>query len=251
MAHASGVIEMRAVAFVGYKKSGKTTTIEAVAGVLKERGYRIAIAKSMHVDFDRKETDSWRFSRIADHVLIKAHDTDALLFKSSDINALFSMVPDVDFLLMEGFKSVKHVPKVICARSLEEVGELNDGLAIAVSGLLTGEGIKEADGLPVTGNPEELADLIEQKAFMLPNIDCGMCGFRCAEMARMIVKGEKSLNDCVVLSQRPRVTVKIDGKALPMKDWVQELVEKTIKGMLSAMKGYREGRRIEIVIREK
>ena len=45
---------MRAVAFVGFKKSGKTTTVEAVARVLKERGYRVAIAKSMHTDFDRK-----------------------------------------------------------------------------------------------------------------------------------------------------------------------------------------------------
>ncbi len=44
--------------------------------------------------------------------------------------------------------------------------------------------------------------------------------------------------------------MKIDGEILPMKDWVQELVEKTVKGMLSAMKGYREGRMIEIVIRD-
>jgi molybdopterin-guanine dinucleotide biosynthesis protein B len=69
-------------------------------------------------------------------------------------------------------------------------------------------------------------------------------------MARMIVGGEKTLKDCVVLSSKPKVTVKIDGQVLPMKDWVQELVEKTIKGMLSSMKGYREGRKIEIVIRE-
>ncbi|WP_461865339.1 molybdopterin-guanine dinucleotide biosynthesis protein B [Thermococcus sp.] len=241
---------MKAVAFVGYKKSGKTTTIEAVAKVLKERGYKVGIAKSMHTEFDEKGTDSWRFSRIADYVLIKAHDTDALLFKSKDINAFFSVMPDVDFLLMEGFKSIKHVPKVICAKSMKDVSELNDGLAIAVSGLLANEGIREADGLPVIRNPEKLAGLIEEKAFMLPNIDCGMCGFKCAEMARMIVNGEKTLKDCVVLSSKPKVTVKIDGKVLPMKGWVQELVEKTIKGMLSAMKGYREGRKIEIVIRE-
>ena len=253
MADASGVMEMRAIAFVGYKKSGKTTTIEAVARVLKERGYRVGIAKSMHADFDRRETDSWRFSVIADHVLIKAHDTDALLFKSGDINAFFSMMPDVDFLLLEGFKSIKHVPKVICARSEDDVRDLNDGLAIAVSGIVAGKGIREIDGLPVINavtETEELAGLIEERAFMLPNINCGMCGFTCAEMAEMIVKGEKMLRDCVVLSQRARVTVRIDGKVLPMKDWVQELVEKTVKGMLSAMKGYRGGRRIEILIRD-
>ena len=243
---------MRAVAFVGFKKSGKTTTVEAVARVLKERGYRVAIAKSMHSDFDREGTDTWRFSRVADSVLVRANDTDALLFKAKDINALFSMV-SADFLLLEGFKSIQHVPKVICARSREEVKELNDGLAIAVSGVMAGEGLEEIEGLPVidaTKEPERLADLVEKRAFMLPNIDCGMCGFKCAEMARMIVNGKKTLGDCVVLSQKPKVTVKIDGQVLPMKDWVQELVEKTIKGMLSSMKGYREGKRIEIVIRE-
>ncbi len=250
MAHASGVIEMKAVAFVGYKKSGKTTTIEAVARVLKERGYRVGIAKSMHTGFDREGSDSWRFSRVADYVLVKANDIDAFLFKSRDINAFFSMMPDVDFLLLEGFKSLGHVPKVICAKSREDVEKLNDGLAIAVSGLIAGEGVDEIDGLPVIKDPEKLAELIEKRAFMLPNIDCGLCGFRCAEMARMIVRGEKRLKDCVVLSSKPRVTVRIDGQVLPMKDWVQELVEKTIRGMLSSMKGYREGRRIEIVIRE-
>ncbi|MFA4701648.1 molybdopterin-guanine dinucleotide biosynthesis protein B [Pyrococcus kukulkanii] len=243
---------MKAMAFVGFKKSGKTTTVEAVAKVLKEKGYRIAIAKSMHVDFDREGTDTWRFSKVADAVLVRAHDTDALLFKAKDINALLSMV-SADVMLLEGFKGIKHVPKVICAKSEEEVKELNDGLAVAVSGVIASKGIKEIDGLPVidaTKEPEKLAELVLKRGFMLPNIDCGLCGFNCAEMARLIVRGEKSVNDCVVLSSRPKVTIKIDGQVLPLKDWVQELVEKTIKGMLSAMKGYREGKKIEIVIRE-
>ncbi|WP_297497704.1 molybdopterin-guanine dinucleotide biosynthesis protein MobB [Thermococcus sp.] len=243
---------MRAVAFVGFKKSGKTTTVEAVAKVLKERGYRVAVAKSMHSTFDREGSDTWRLSRVADSVLVRADDTDALLFKAKDVNALFSMV-SADFLLLEGFKSIKHVPKVICAKTEKDVRELNDGLAIAVSGVIAGNGAGEVDGLPVvdaTREPEKLADLVEKRAFMLPNIDCGLCGFNCAEMARLIVAGEKTLRDCVVLSSKPKVTVKIDGQVLPMKDWVQELVEKTVKGMLSAMKGYREGKRIEIVIRE-
>ena len=243
---------MKAMAFVGFKKSGKTTTIEAVAKVLKEKGYRIVIAKSMHVDFDREGTDTWRFSKVADAVLVRAHDTDALLFKAKDINALFSMV-STDVMLLEGFKGIKHVPKVICAKSEEEVKELNDGLAIAVSGVIASKGIKEIDGLPVidaTKEPEKLAELVLKRGFMLPNIDCGLCGFNCAEMAKLIVRGEKSVNDCVVLSSKPKVTIKIDGQVLPLKDWVQELVEKTIKGMLSAMKGYREGKKIEIIIRE-
>ncbi|RLF91093.1 molybdopterin-guanine dinucleotide biosynthesis protein B [Thermococci archaeon] len=244
---------MRAVAFVGFKKSGKTTSLEAVARELKKRGYRIGIAKSMHATFDREGSDTWRFSGVADYVLVKAEDTDAFLFKAKDLNALLSMMPDVDFLLLEGFKSIKHVPKVICAREESEVKELNDGLGIAVSGVIANDESDRIEGLPVMNalrDVEKLADLIERKAFMLPNIDCRMCGFDCYNMAKLIVKGEKTLKDCVVLNQRAKVIVKVDGKILPMKDWVQELVEKTVKGMLSAMKGYKEGRKIEIIIRE-
>lgn len=243
---------MRAMAFVGYKKSGKTTTVEAVARVLKRRGYRVAIAKSMHAEFDSPTADTGRFSRVADSVVVRAEDIDAVLFKAKDINALFSTV-NADFLLLEGFKDVKHVPRVICARDERDVEELGGGLAVAVSGVIAGSGREEVMGLPVINaltDAERLADVVEEKSFMLPNIDCGLCGFRCAEMARMIVAGDKTLKDCVVLSQKPRVIVKVDGQVLPMKDWVQELVEKTIKGMLSAMKGYREGKRIEIVIRD-
>jgi molybdopterin-guanine dinucleotide biosynthesis protein B len=241
---------MKAVAFVGFKKSGKTVVIEKVAKVLTERGYRVGIAKSMHANFDREGSDTWRFNQIADYVLVKANDTEALLFKNRDLNGFLSMMPDVDFLLLEGFKSIKHVPKIICARNKQDIEELYDELAIAVSGVFANEMEGEVRGLPIINaltKPEALADLIEKRGFILPNIDCHMCGFDCYNMAKLIVKGEKTLKDCVVLSSKPKVTVKIDGKVLPMKDWVQEMVEKTIRGLLSSMKGYREGR-IEIKI---
>jgi len=243
---------MRAIAFVGFKKSGKTATVEKVAKELKKRGYRIGIAKSMHTSFDRKESDTWKLKRVAEYVIVRAQDTDALLFEAKDLNALLSAMPKVDFLLLEGFKDAKHLPKVICAKSEEEVKVLNDGLAIAVSGVISNK-LKRVDGLEVINaleNPERLVELIEEKAFILPNINCGLCGLECYEMAKLIVKGEKTIEDCVVLSSKPKVIVRIDGKELPMKGWVQELVEKTIKGMLSAMKGYKEGRKIEIIIQD-
>ncbi|USG99279.1 molybdopterin-guanine dinucleotide biosynthesis protein B [Thermococcus argininiproducens] len=242
---------MKAIAFVGFKKSGKTSTLEKVANELKNRGYKIAIAKSMHTNFDNKNTDTWKFKQVADYIIVKAQETDALLFEAKDINALFSIIPEVDFLLLEGFKTVKHIPKIICAKSEEEVEALNDGLAIAISGIVANNKIHQIKGLPVINaleNPGKLADLIEEKAFMLPNLDCRMCGLTCYEMAKLIIRGEKSIKDCVVISSKPQVVVKVDGKELPMKDWVQELVKKTIKGMLSAMKGYKEGRKIEITI---
>jgi len=240
---------MRGMAFVGYKKSGKTTTVEAVARILKRRGYRVAVAKSMHSGFDREGSDTWRFSRVADEVLVRASDTEGHLFRTKDVNSLLSVV-SADFLLLEGFKDLESVPRIVCARKPEEVRELSHGLAVAVSGVISNE-LTEVEGLPVINallESEKLADIVEKRAFMLPNINCRLCGLTCPEMAREIVAGNRSIRDCVILSSKPKVSVRIDGKPLPMKDWVQELVEKTILGMLSAMKGYREGRKIEIKI---
>ncbi|MBC7092132.1 MAG: molybdopterin-guanine dinucleotide biosynthesis protein MobB, partial [Nitrososphaeria archaeon] len=59
---------MKAMAFVGFKKSGKTAVIENVAKELKKRGYKIGIAKSMHANFDKKDSDTWKFKKIADYV---------------------------------------------------------------------------------------------------------------------------------------------------------------------------------------
>ena len=140
---------MKAMAFVGFKKSGKTTVVENVAKELKKRGYKVGIAKSMHTNFDKKDSDTWKFKKIADYVLVRAQETDALLFDTRDLNSLLSMMPEVDFLLLEGFKDAKHIPKIICAKIEEEVKELNDGLAIGISGIIANKGIEKINGLPV------------------------------------------------------------------------------------------------------
>jgi len=87
---------------------------------------------------------------------------------------------------------------------------------------------------------------VEEKAFKLPNLNCGGCGYEtCYEMAREIVKGNKSMEDCVSL--QPATKVKIDGKLMPMNPFISELVESTVRGLLSPLKGFSKGR-IEIKI---
>ena len=90
----------------------------------------------------------------------------------------------------------------------------------------------------------QIADIVEQRAFKLPNLNCGDCGHeRCYDMAREIVAGTGGVEDC--LSLQPATEVKIDGRPLPMNSFISSIVRNTILGMLSPLKGFKKGK-IEI-----
>ena len=87
---------------------------------------------------------------------------------------------------------------------------------------------------------------MEGKAFKLPNLNCGSCGLETRyELAREIVKGNRSEEDCTSL--QPTTEVKIDGRPMPMNPFISGIVRGTILGMLSPLKGFKKGK-VEIKI---
>jgi len=102
---------MKTVSFVAAtSNSGKTTLIEKVVRILKERGSRVAVIKHAPkgFDFDRPGKDSWRFREAgADAVMLVGPDRMALmkdLSREPSFDDLAMMLQDVDVLLREGFK---------------------------------------------------------------------------------------------------------------------------------------------------
>ena len=53
---------MKAIGFSGYSGAGKTTVLEQVIRLLRERGLRVSVVKHAHHDFDVDVPgkDSWR-----------------------------------------------------------------------------------------------------------------------------------------------------------------------------------------------
>jgi molybdopterin-guanine dinucleotide biosynthesis protein B len=90
--------------------SGKTTLIEKVVPLLRERGLRVAVIKhaSKGFELDRPGKDSWRFREAgADAVLLAGPGRTALLRNAEGepkLDELLGMLPDVDIVLVEGFK---------------------------------------------------------------------------------------------------------------------------------------------------
>jgi len=93
--------------------SGKTTLIEKVVRILKERGLRVAVIKhaSKGFDLDRPGKDSWRFREAgADAVMLVGPDQLALMKKISretSLDEFAMMTPDIDVVIGEGFKKHK------------------------------------------------------------------------------------------------------------------------------------------------
>ena len=102
---------MKIVSFVAASSnSGKTTLIEKVVPLLKERGLRVAVIKHASKGFsiDHPGKDSWRFREAgADAVMLVGPDEMALMKKIArepDLAELEGMMQDVDVVIREGFK---------------------------------------------------------------------------------------------------------------------------------------------------
>jgi molybdopterin-guanine dinucleotide biosynthesis protein B len=105
---------MKTISFVAASSnSGKTTLIEKVVRILKERGLRVAVIKhaSKGFDIDRPGKDSWRFREAgADAVMLVGPDSMALMRNISrepSLDELKMMLQDIDIVIREGFKQDK------------------------------------------------------------------------------------------------------------------------------------------------
>jgi len=102
---------MKTVSFIAASSnSGKTTLIEKIVRILKDRGLRVAVIKhaSKGFELDRPGKDSWRFRKAgADAVMLVGPDDVALMKKTErqpSPEELELWAGDVDIVIREGFK---------------------------------------------------------------------------------------------------------------------------------------------------
>lgn len=236
---------MRAIGIVGYKNSGKTTLTHALARELTRRGHEVAVIKhsSHRLDLSGRDTDVLG-EAVSQVGFISPQESGVFWKKSLSLENIIVYL-EADFLLVEGFKAEKTFPKIVCLRGELDDQDLFDGLVICAVGPAP-EGNEL--GIPHLSLDEigRVADLVEEKAFKLPNLDCGSCGFEtCYELAREIVEGIRDVEDCISL--QPITEVRIDGELMPLNPFISGIVRNTILGMLSSLKGFKKGK-VEIKI---
>jgi len=211
------------LSIVGKSDSGKTTLIEKLVPELTRRGYRVATVKhDIHgFEVDREGKDSWRHKQAGAHSVVISSPTKAALIRDveRDMNLeeiREKLIRDVDLILSEGYKKDVQ-PKVEVFRK-EKHKELlctkKDHLVAIVSNRKFRVGVPCFDLEDTKG----LANFVE-KEFLKP-------------------KKEKE------------ISLRVNGKPIPMTPFVRDFLTKTIKGTLSALKGCEKTERVEIYIGE-
>ena len=79
---------MQAIAVVGTKKSGKTTTIENLTRELTKRGYKVATIKHINEpDFtiDTLGKDTWRYAQAGAKTIISVATNETAIIQKTNI----------------------------------------------------------------------------------------------------------------------------------------------------------------------
>ncbi|MBF0482480.1 MAG: molybdopterin-guanine dinucleotide biosynthesis protein MobB [Desulfovibrionaceae bacterium] len=227
---------MIAVNIVGFKKSGKTSLVLELAQTLTAMGVRVGAAKSTHnPKLDKENTDTDRLLAVTVGVAAVTPGEAAVFWPHKRYLADLLPLLDADVALVEGGKEYGWLPRVLLAGNAAEAEELDPGkLALASFGPYV------PPGLARPGTIRELAELIMDKAFALPGLDCGGCGHDdCAGLAARIVAGSATIADCASLAGKCRVA--IDGKPLPLNPFVERMLARGVRAMLAELKGYAPG----------
>ena len=227
---------MKAVGITGYKKSGKTTLGVRLAAELAKDGLAVGVIKHTHEDIDLPATDSTRYSQVSGFVAVIAGQRTEIILKGEQTIDDVLRYFNGDVLIVEGFKHSKRFPKIVCLREDSERKDLCDGLEIATVSL--GKELGDYDIMNDV-HCRRLADLIMEKGFILPALDCGHCEYKsCEALAKAIVSGKATLEACVSLN--PPISIKVGDKELPLNPFTANFCKSAILGMLSSLKGFKK-----------
>ena len=154
------------ICIVGRSQSGKTTLIEKLIPILKDKGYRIGTIKHSHhiFDFDKSGKDSWRHKDAGAETVIIASPGKIAMVKNDPqgtLEGLIGYFDDMDLLITEGYKSARR-PKIEVVRAARHADALlkEDDCLVAVVSDTNLEIDRPVFGLEDIDN---LADFIEKK----------------------------------------------------------------------------------------
>ena len=249
---------MKVFSIAGYHRTGKTTVVVELIKELKKRGFKVASIKDIHAeDFSMEDKDSnswkhWEASR--DTVIARGlNETYQIWHRQLSLNEMLVHM-EADYVVVEGMRSVA-LPRIICAENQTQLDKLVDGTIFAISGIYANDHNKYKH-LPVFKSVKEvsqLADLVEKRVFEvlpLPKTECcGECGLTCREMVAAILTGERKREDCKT-DRNTGMILKIGGKEIKIVPYVQRTFIDIIKAYLQNLKGYKEGKKIEIEIND-
>lgn len=229
---------MKAIGIIGFKKSGKTSLTIALADLLAKKGHRVAVIKHSSEKINHGDTDTGLFLQKTPTVALITPENSEIIFKGNyKLKDIISKLSE-DILLIEGFKSKKYFPKILCLRSEKEKKELDNNLILCTASMDVS--LKEgniADYLITDKKDVELmVNQIEEKGFLLPDMNCGDCGYKnCYGLARSIVAGQELWEKCVY-NFEDNLSIQINKKKVFLNHFMSKLYQSILHGMFSPLK---------------
>jgi len=216
-----GLLMIPIISIVGKSDSGKTTLIEKLIPELTQRGYRIATVKhdTHGFEVDREGKDSWRHKQAGAHTVVISSPKKVALIQDVEKDLTLEevrerLIQDVDLILSEGYKKDIQ-PKIEIFRK-EKHKEL----------LCTRE--------------DNLIAIVSDRTFDI--------GVPCFDLEDMIGLASFVEKEFLENKGKEDISLKVDGKIVPLKPFVKDFIKKTIRGMLTSLRGCEKARRIEIHI---
>ncbi|MFA9436454.1 MAG: molybdopterin-guanine dinucleotide biosynthesis protein B, partial [Candidatus Bathyarchaeota archaeon] len=127
----------KTVSVTGFKNSGKTMVVEALVKELSTRGRRVGTLKHTADDIDLdtpgKDTSRHRDAGSIATGILQDNTTALFLDERLSIHQAAEKLGMIDILVIEGFKTLTTVARVIVPKEDGHVEELSNGLEIAVA----------------------------------------------------------------------------------------------------------------------
>jgi len=211
------------ISIVGKSDSGKTTLLEKLVPELTRRGYRIATIKhDVHgFEVDQEGKDSWRHKQAGAHTVVISSPNKIALIRDveKDLNLeeiRERLIQDVDLILSEGYKRDVQ-PKIEVFR-------------------------KEKHKKLLCTKKDNLVAIASNK-----KINVGIPCFNLEDMNGLSNFIEKEF---LQSRKAKEISLKVNGEPIPLSPFVKDILIKTIKGMLSSLKGCERSERIEMRLEE-
>lgn len=223
----------------GFQDAGKTTLVEDLVRALVRKGYSVASIKhTTHAkSVDSEGKDTWRHWKAGSDPVVFMSSVETAVIKHSRT----SEDRVVDMVLRE------FNPEVIVIEGNKE----GDYPKVRIGAVPRRPGTVLSDPSIKT-----LLDYVEKELALervlrsLPGLDCGKCGLDCRGLAEAVVAGKRRASDCKELSEI-RAEIFVGGRKLPMGRFATQVVDGTVRGLLSSMKGYESGGEVEVRLSDK
>jgi molybdopterin-guanine dinucleotide biosynthesis protein B len=170
------------IAVVGSKKSGKTTTVEALTKELTKRGYKIAAVKHIsEPDFtiDTADKDTWRFAKSGAKTIISVASNEIATIEKVNtqnfsLRKILQRCKGNHVVFLEGFRKLvnknKRISKIVAVKSKDEVADAlkNFKPLLALTGPCPPQELDtNIPYVDVIKNPEKIADIVEKAVLRL------------------------------------------------------------------------------------